>query len=111
MLFNLIENALKYSNDSGEVIISAEKLDKTIKISVADRGMGIDDEEKDLVFGRFYRVDKASRPRERRLGLGLSIVQSSVEAMGGSIELKDNPGGGSIFELKLRAYDSTERRA
>ena len=106
VLFNLIENALKYSNDSGEVIISAEKLDKTIKISVADRGMGIDDEEKELVFGRFYRVDKARSRESGGSGLGLSIVQSSVEAMGGSIELKDNPGGGSIFELKLRAYDS-----
>lgn len=105
ILFNLIENALKYSADSSEVLISAEKIDKTIKISIADRGIGIADEEKALIFGRFYRVDKARSRESGGSGLGLSIVQSSVEAMGGSIEVKDNPGGGSIFVLKLRATD------
>lgn len=109
VLFNLIENSIKYSSDSGEVCISAEKLDKTIKISVADRGIGISDEEKALIFGRFYRVDKARSRDSGGSGLGLSIVQSSVEAMGGSIEVKDNPGGGSVFELRLNAL--TEENA
>lgn len=93
-LRNLIENAVKYSARNSTVTI--EVTDAPL-IRVIDRGWGIPIEQRDAVFARFARSDR----RSTGSGIGLSIVQRTVEAHDGSIEISDTPGGGSTFTIYL----------
>ncbi len=100
-LANLIDNAVKYSDEAGEVIIAAEKKNGAIRISVKDFGAGIAKERHARLFERFYRVDK-SRSRELGgTGLGLAIVKHIALVHGGKVYVKSEPGKGSEFVIEL----------
>ena len=92
-LRNLIENALQYS-PAGEAV--TVKVERPGKISVLDRGCGIEKSRLGLVFDRFWRAD---RKVEDGAGLGLSIVQQIMVGHGGQVEAAQNPGGGALFTL------------
>lgn len=108
VLTNLISNALKYSEPDERVQVHAHPRNGQVIISVADRGIGIPPEERDKIFERFYRVDNAVTRRVGGAGLGLHICKTYVEAMGGTIEVENNDGRGSLFQVTLLAVNDTD---
>jgi two-component system sensor histidine kinase SenX3 len=101
---NLVENAVRYSQNDSRVSVSATGDGDTVRISVADRGVGIAKEELDRIFERFYRVDPARARNTGGTGLGLSIVKHVAASHGGSVEVWSEPGSGSTFTLVLPAW-------
>ncbi len=100
-VLNLIYNAIKYSPEGSEVILSAKTTKACVKISVKDYGSGIPLEHQKRVFERFYRVDKSRNRKEGGTGLGLSIVKNIAVIHGGEVGLVSEPGRGSDFYLQL----------
>ena len=99
LVYNLVENAIKYNHPEGKVTETACQKEKKVILSVADTGSGIPGELRERVFEPFFRVDK-SRSRELGgVGLGLALVHEIVKAHDGSISIKDNPSGGTVFEV------------
>ena len=99
LVYNLVENAIKYNHSDGQVTVNAYKKQKYIYLSVEDTGSGIPKELRERVFEPFFRVDK-SRSRELGgVGLGLALVHEIVRVHDGSISIKSNPAGGTIFEV------------
>ena len=101
MVYNLVENAIKYNHSGGRVTVTAYQKEKHIYLSIEDTGNGIPEELRQRVFEPFFRVDK-SRSRELGgVGLGLALVREIVRVHDGSITVKSNPSGGTIFEVVL----------
>ncbi len=99
LVYNLVENAIKYNHSGGQVIVTAERKEQHVYLSVEDTGNGIPKELKERVFEPFFRVDK-SRSRELGgVGLGLALVHEIVRTHDGSITVRDSPPGGTIFEV------------
>ena len=99
LVYNLVENAIKYNHSDGQVTVNAYKKQKHIYLSVEDTGSGIPKELRERVFEPFFRVDK-SRSRELGgVGLGLALVREIVRVHDGSISINSNPAGGTIFEV------------
>jgi two-component system, OmpR family, sensor histidine kinase KdpD len=100
VLLHLLENAAKYSPKGTPIIVSAEATPEKMTISVADRGPGIDELERAMVFDKFYRGE-SHRYRVPGTGMGLAIARAIVEAHGGSIEVSSQIGHGSVFSFTL----------
>ena len=101
MVYNLVENAIKYNHLDGQVIVTAYQEENHVHLSVEDTGSGIPEELKERVFEPFFRVDK-SRSRELGgVGLGLALVREIVRVHDGSITVRSNPSGGTVFELQF----------
>ena len=101
LVYNLVENAVKYNMDGGQVTVTCKEWDKHIHIMVSDTGKGIPEELRSRIFEPFFRVDK-SRSRELGgIGLGLALVNEIVRVHEGSIEIKDNRAGGTDFEIEF----------
>ena len=99
LVYNLVENAIKYNHSGGQVTVTADRKENHVYLSVKDTGTGIPEELKERVFEPFFRVDK-SRSRELGgVGLGLALVREIVRVHDGSITVKSNPSGGTIFEV------------
>ena len=99
LVYNLVENAIKYNHSGGQVTVTAYKEQTHIYLSVADTGSGIPKELRERVFEPFFRVDK-SRSRELGgVGLGLALVHEIVRVHDGSITVKSGPSGGTIFDV------------
>ena len=101
---NLVENAVTYSPEESRVAVMAELTDDDVRITVADHGIGIPDDEIDRIFERFYRVDPARARNTGGTGLGLSIVKHVAASNGGSVEVWSEPGSGSTFTLVLPSW-------
>ncbi|HEY0725477.1 MAG TPA: ATP-binding protein [Pyrinomonadaceae bacterium] len=101
MLLNLLDNAVKYTPEGGEISLAVEQQNGNAEIVVRDTGIGIPDEDQQRVFDRFYRVDKARSRALGGAGLGLSIVRCIVEAHGGHITIESTPQRGSTFTVLL----------
>ncbi|MBM7641851.1 sensor histidine kinase [Streptococcus loxodontisalivarius] len=97
----LFDNAVKYTEDDGQIAISVSSTEKNLFIRVSDNGPGISDEDKKKIFDRFYRVDKARTRQKGGFGLGLSLAKQIVDSLKGQITVKDNDPKGTIFEVKL----------
>jgi two-component system sensor histidine kinase KdpD len=100
VLQHLLENAAKYSAAGSPIFISAETSKNRLVTSVADRGAGIDDFERMMIFDKFYR-GQGQRYRVQGTGMGLAIAKAIVEAHGGSIEVTSQPLQGSVFSFYL----------
>jgi two-component system sensor histidine kinase KdpD len=100
VLHHLIENAAKYSEEGSPIFISAEIAHGQLLTSIADRGVGVDDFERMMIFDKFYR-GQGQRYRVQGTGMGLAIAKAIVEAHGGSIEVTSQPGQGSVFSFYL----------
>lgn len=98
---NLLNNAVKFTQRGGSISVSAHETDQDIAISVKDNGIGMDPENLEHVFDKFYQIDSTSTRKVGGCGLGLSITKGLVEGMGGSIEVESEPGKGSIFTFTL----------
>lgn len=98
---NLLENALKFNSEGGQVKLAAKKDGATVQAQVSDSGTGIPAQDIPRIFERFYRVDKARSRAMGGTGLGLSIVKHLVEANGGSVTVESKIGKGSQFTVFL----------
>ena len=103
LVYNLTENAIKYNHSGGEVTVSSKKRNDKIFITIADNGNGIPDDMKERIFEPFFRIDKSRSRALGGVGLGLSLVKEIVRAHGGSISVKDNSNGGTVFEVSFSA--------
>jgi len=101
VIFNLIDNAIKYTRPGGDIRVSAETGASHCDIHVSDTGEGIDPEHQEAIFDRFFRVDKARSRQAGGTGLGLSIARSLAESHGGRLTVESTPGKGSVFTLRL----------
>ncbi len=101
MLYNLVENAIKYNRTDGTVTVSAKREKNEVVLTVADTGNGIDESFREQIFEPFFRVDK-SRSRELGgVGLGLAMVREIVRVHDGKIEVRGNEQGGTTFEVRM----------
>jgi signal transduction histidine kinase len=100
-LANLLDNAIKYSNGGDLIKVKLERTDGEIRISVADRGIGIPKEEQQRIFERFHRVSTGLVHDVKGSGLGLALVQHIVQAHGGSVTVNSKVGEGSTFTIHL----------
>ena len=101
MIYNLVENAIKYNQINGTVTVSAKREKNEVVLTVADTGNGIDESFREQIFEPFFRVDK-SRSRELGgVGLGLAMVREIVRAHDGKIEVRGNEQGGTTFEVRI----------
>ncbi len=100
MLWNILENGIKYTQKGGAVTVSSFTNNGYACINVQDNGVGISEEDVQYIFDRFYRADR-SRKRESGSGLGLSISKWIAEAHNGAIEVQSKPSVGSQFSIKL----------
>lgn len=101
MIYNLVENAIKYNRTDGTVTVSAKREKNEVVLTVADTGNGIDELFREQIFEPFFRVDR-SRSRELGgVGLGLAMVREIVRAHDGKIEVRGNEQGGTTFEVRM----------
>src|SRR5438128_3563544 len=101
-LYNLLDNAVKYSREHGEIRLSVRQSDNKIELSVSDEGIGIAREDLPRIFERFYRADKARSPdRVRGTGLGLAIVKHVAQLHGGRVEAESELGRGTTIRVIL----------
>lgn len=99
LVYNLVENAIKYNHAGGQVTVTADRKEKQVCLSVADTGNGIPEELRDRVFEPFFRVDKSRSRALGGVGLGLALVREIVRVHDGSITVSSNPSGGTIFDV------------
>ncbi len=104
LLLNLVDNAIKYTPEGGEVRMGLSKSEDRVHIYVSDTGIGISEEDLPHIFDRFFRVDKARSRAMGGTGLGLSIARSVVEAHGGDIHVTSKFGEGTTFYVSLPLY-------
>lgn len=100
LIFNIVENAIKYTEEGGLVDVNVSQNDKETVIRISDTGIGISDEKKEAIFDLFYQVDD-SRNKEG-FGIGLSLSKDIAETLGARIEVRDNKPKGTIFLIKFR---------
>lgn len=101
MMFNLIDNAIKYTPEGGQVIVNAHNSNRQMQITITDTGSGIPENEHRQVFSRFYRVDHSRNRQQGGFGLGLAIVKQTVDLHNGTIHIKSQLGEGTTFIINL----------
>ena len=101
MLRAVLDNSIKFTPHKGKIKFLYSKDNENIKFSIIDSGVGINEEEKELIFDRFYRVDKARAKETVGSGLGLSIVKWIVDAHDGEINIDSTIGKGTRFVIML----------
>ena len=100
---NLAENAIKYTPPGGSILIEATSDAEAVSVAVSDTGIGIAAEEQERIFERFYRVDRSRGSGGGGNGLGLALVRDIASIFGGSVEVRSEPGKGSVFTMRLPA--------
>ena len=103
VIYNLTDNAVKYTGAGGAVQVALSRREENVILTVADNGTGIPEEDLPRIFERFYRVDKARSRPAGGTGLGLSIVSDTVKRRGGTVEAANRPEGGSVFTVRWPA--------
>ncbi|MBQ8503253.1 MAG: HAMP domain-containing histidine kinase [Clostridia bacterium] len=106
LVTNLVSNAVTYGRENGHVIVSLEKSRDTVRLSVADDGIGIAKEHLEKIWQRFYRVDKARSRESGCSGLGLPMVKQIAVIHGGTVSVKSEEGKGSEFTVEFRSEES-----
>ncbi|GEM_PF-4076869 len=101
VVYNVVENALKFTNNGGTVVIQCTTRQGTVVCEVVDTGVGITDEHLPHIFNRFYRVDSSRHSESGGAGLGLSIARMIVLAHGGTIEICSRPNTGTTVSICL----------
>jgi signal transduction histidine kinase len=104
IVFNLVENAVKYNQPGGRVTVRLMAVENTVVLNVDDRGVGIPVEDIPHIFDRFYRVDKARSRAAGGSGLGLAIVADTVRELGGNVSAIKRISGGMRFQVRFPLY-------
>jgi len=105
VIFNLVENAIKYNKPDGSVEVRLNIEDDSVVLTVDDRGVGIPDEDLPHIFDRFYRVDKARSREAGGSGLGLSIVQAAVDELKGKVTAVNRSDGGVRMQVRFSLHN------
>ncbi|MBA3958714.1 MAG: PAS domain-containing protein [Parachlamydiaceae bacterium] len=100
-VMNLLENAAKYSHPPAKITVSLDHVEQRIQLKIADKGIGIPENDLEQIFHRFYTVNKAHSRKLGGSGLGLSIVETVVEKHGGDVSVASKLGEGSTFTISL----------
>ena len=108
IVFNLAENAIKYNSFGGNVFLRLERQDGSALLTVEDTGIGIPEADREHIFDRFYRVDKARSRANGGSGLGLSIVRDAVRANGGTIRVEPRETVGTRFVVRFPLLSGEE---
>jgi two-component system CheB/CheR fusion protein len=111
VLLNLLTNAIKYAQDTERIEVRVRRREEQAEISVEDFGPGIASAALPHIFSRFYQVTRSTRPSQSGLGLGLFIVQETVTAHGGSVEVRPGDRAGTIFTVRLPLVEEGTRPA
>mgnify|MGYP000881836259 CR=1 FL=1 len=106
----LFDNAIKYTEEDGKIEFVVHATDRHLYLTVTDNGIGISAPDKKKIFDRFYRVDKARTRQKGGFGLGLSLAKQIVDALRGTIAVKDNKPRGTIFEVKIAIQSPSKRK-
>ena len=101
LVYNLVENAIKYNVDDGWVRVSLDADHKFFYVTVDDSGIGIPEEYQDKIFERFYRVDKARSRETGGTGLGLSITKNIIQMHHGAIKVASKEDEGTTFSVRI----------
>jgi len=101
VITNLVSNAIKYSPEASDIIISADSIAGGVEVTIKDHGMGIPSEAAEKIFDRFFRVDDPVVRTSSGMGIGLYICAAIIHAHGGSISVQSTPGEGSVFSFIL----------
>lgn len=107
ILTNLLDNALKYSPDGGEIVVGAIIEADVLRIWVRDRGVGIEPSEHERIFDRLYQVDQSSTRLFSGVGLGLHLSRAMARDLGGDLAVESSPGRGSTFTLSIPAIPAS----
>ncbi len=107
IIYNLVENAIKYNKDGGSVDLRIKRTGEIVRIEVEDTGIGIPEEDLPHIFDRFYRVEKSRGRDQGGTGLGLSIVKSTAQRHGGEVAAERRPEGGMTFSVSFPAYSQS----
>lgn len=103
IMLNLISNAIKFSDPNSEIFVNVLSKEETVEITVKDMGIGIEKQNLDYIFKKFYQEDKSLSRNAEGSGIGLSLVKSLVELHGGNISVESEVNKGSIFKVELPA--------
>jgi signal transduction histidine kinase len=101
VLWNLVHNAVKFTQKGGEIRVEAEADEGGVRFSIADNGVGIDARDLSLIFERFRQVDGSATRAYRGMGIGLALAKAFVELHGGTIQVDSQPGRGTTFRVRL----------
>jgi two-component system phosphate regulon sensor histidine kinase PhoR len=101
MMINLVDNAVKFTENGGQVTVSAYRNQQSMVLKVKDTGIGIPVEHHERIFERFYRIDSGRSRKEGGTGLGLAIVKHIVLSANGSVEVNSRPGAGTEFKIEI----------
>jgi signal transduction histidine kinase len=101
VLANLLANAVEYSSTGGTVHIEAREENNSLRVSIADEGIGIPKPERARLFERFHQLDRGSTKKHKGHGLGLSITRALVEMLGGKVAVVDAAGGGCVVQVVI----------
>lgn len=108
---NLVDNAIKYTQEGGSISVTADRSGGSVVIAVADTGIGIPRDEQDRIFERFYRIEKSRGSGSGGSGLGLALVKDIASLSGGSVAVSSEVGRGAVFTLSLPAERCDQERA
>ena len=103
ILYNLMDNAIKYTPEDGQISVSLREEDGNVVWRVRDNGSGIPEEDQEHIFERFYRVDNSLTRTTGGSGIGLCIARFLARGMGGDLTYSHRPRGGSVFTLTLKS--------
>ena len=109
VIYNLLDNAIKFTNKNGKIILKAEELDQKAYISIIDNGIGVKEDEQARVFDRLYKADSSRGMDKTGSGLGLSIVKEFIKAHNEEIFVKSTLGKGSTFTFTLKLYNKNKK--
>ena len=111
VITNLVDNAVKFSDDGGELKVWANTIGNKVYVNIADTGEGIAEEEQPYIFERFYKIDKSHSRSKPGTGIGLSIVKRIISQHGEKISLQSTPGKGTTFTFTLsKAAEEPEEK-
>ena len=105
VVYNLVDNAVKFVPEGGEIVVETNFIDNMVYVSVEDNGRGISEEDQPHVFDRFFKGDPSRNEYKKGSGLGLSIVKELVRAHGGKVQLESSPGEGCLFTVSIPVND------
>ena len=105
VLHNVLDNAIRYTNQNGDIMITLRQIDDYCELNIKDTGIGIDTEHLENLGERFYRVDKARSRQHGGTGLGLAIVRQIVHIHEGQWRIESEKGNGTTVSIKLKVQD------